>query len=144
MELKQQKGKQWDKLWIEDGRIHHEWNLSRESGSRSTLIENLDSKIGFQVKLSEGKAPYLVLAAITAFLMYLSNMGDGIGLIVWGMLPTLFVLFLFMAFRIKSKEEVSFLSLRDGSVFAVIRHDWVGAEQREQFFDLLKAEAAKV
>jgi hypothetical protein len=141
MELKQQKRKQWDKLWIEGGRIHHEWKLSRESGSRSTLIENLDSKIGFHLKLSEGKLPYLVLAATTALLMLLATKGDAIGPIVWGMLPTLFVLFLFMAIRIQSKEELSILTLHDGSVFAVVRHDWVSAEAREQFFEALKLEA---
>jgi hypothetical protein len=143
MELKQQKGKQWDKLSIADGRIHHEWSLSRESGNRSTLIENLDTKIGFQAKMTEGKAPYLVLAAISAGLIYFSTMGDGIGLVVWVMLPTLLVFFLFMAFRIESKEEVSVLSLRDGSVFAVIRHDWVDASKREQFFEVLKTEASR-
>jgi hypothetical protein len=141
MELKQQKRKQWDKLWLEDGRIHHEWNLSRERGSRSTLVENLDSRIGFQVTLSEGKLPYLVLAAITAVLMFLCTKGDGIGPIVWGMLPTLFVLFLCLALRIKSKEELSILTLRDGSVFALVRHDWVCAEARAAFFDALKLDS---
>ena len=72
-----------------------------------------------------------------ALLMLLSTKGDGIGLTVWGMLPTLFVLFLVMAFRIQSKEAVSILTLRDGSVFAVIRHDWVEDTAREAFLEAL-------
>jgi hypothetical protein len=137
MELKQKKGKRWDHLKIEDGRIHHEWDLGRESGTRSTALTNLDPSIGTQMKKTEGKAPYLVLAAMMALLMLLSTKGDGIGLTVWGMLPTLFVLFLVMAFRIQSKEAVSILTLRDGSVFAVIRHDWVEDTAREAFLEAL-------
>ena len=137
MELKQKKGKRWDHLKIEDGRIHHEWDLGRESGTRSTPLTNLDPNIGCQVKKTEGKAPYLVLAATMAMLMLLASKGDAISPIVWGMLPTLFVLFLVMAFRIQSKEAVSILTLRDGSVFAVIRHDWVEDTAREAFLEAL-------
>ena len=139
MELKQKKGKRWDHLRIEDGRIHHEWELSRESGSRSTELANIDPHVGHQVKKTEGKAPYLLMAAIIAFLMFLSGKGDDIGLTVWGMLPTLFVLFLVIAFRIKSKEALSMVYLSDGSVFAVVRHDWVDHEAREAFLIELSA-----
>ncbi len=56
------------------------------------------------------------------------------------MLPTLFVVFLVVAFRIRSKEALSFVYLSDGSVFAVVRHDWVDVEAREAFLHTLSAQ----
>lgn len=138
-ELKQTKGKRWDHLRIEEGRLHHEWDLGRESGSRSTDLENIDPYVGHQVKKTEGKTPYLVMAAICAGLMFFAQRGDAISLVFWGMLPTLFVIFLIIAFRIRSKEELSLLYLSDGSVFAAIRHDWVDDEARETFLKALSA-----
>lgn len=133
MELKQKKGKRWDHLNIEDGYIHHEWDLGRESGSRSTALTNIDPRVGHQMKKTEGKLPYLVMAAILALMMFWANRGDAVSYVFWGMLPTLFVVFLVVAFRIRSKEALSFVYLRDGSVFAIVRHDWVDDETREAF-----------
>ena len=133
MELKQIKGKRWDHLKIEDARIHHEWDLGRESGSSSTALANIDPRVGHQTKKTEGKLPYLMMAAILAGLMVWANRGDGVSFVFWGMLPTLFVLFLVIAFRIRSKEALSLVYLRDGSVFSVVRHDWVDDEAREAF-----------
>lgn len=137
MELKQKHGKHWDHLIIKNGRMEHTWDLGRESGSRSTALHNIDPHVGTQTKKTEGKLPYLVMAAITAFLMFLTSQGDGISLVVWGMLPTLFVVFLVIAFRIKSKSAVSVLYLRDGTVFALIRHDWVEDAARASFLKQL-------
>lgn len=140
MELKQKKGKCWDHLKIEDGRLHHEWDLSRESGSRSTALGNIDPHVGHQAKKTEGKAPYLVMAAVVAALMLWATQGDAVSPVFWGMLPTLFVVFLVIAFRIRSTEALSLIYLRDGSVFAIVRHDWVDAEAREAFFDALSTQ----
>ena len=139
MELNQKKGKRWDHLKIEDDCIHHEWDLGRESGSRSTALVNIDPHIGYQTKKTEGKLPYLFMATILAGLMVWANQGDGVSYVFWGMLPTLFVLFMVIAFRIRSKEALSFVYLRDGSVFAVVRHDWVDDEAREAFLIELSA-----
>lgn len=133
MELKQTKGKRWDLLKVEGDRIHHEWNLDRESGSRSTALANVDPRVGHQVKKTEGKLPYLFMAAFLAGLMVWANQGDSVSMVFWGMLPTLFVVLMVVAFRIRSKEALSLVYLRDGSVFAVIRHDWVDDEAREAF-----------
>ena len=135
LELKQKKGKRWDHLKIDGDRIHHEWDLGRERGSRSTALANLDPNIGYQLKKTEGRAPYLILAALVASLMLLATRGNDISPIVWGMLPTLFVIFLVIAFRIHSKAALSIISLRDGSLFAVIRHDWVEDAAREAFLE---------
>ncbi len=140
MELKQNKGKRWDHLKIEDGRLHHEWDLGRESGSRSTALGNVDPHVGHQAKKTEGKAPYLIMAAIIAGLMVWATQGDAISLVFWGMLPTLFVVFLVIAFRIQSKEALSLVYLKDGSVFAVVRHDWADVEAREAFLGALSAQ----
>jgi hypothetical protein len=140
MELKQKKGKRWDHLKIDDGRLHHDWDLGRESGSRCTDLVNIDPHVGHQAKKTEGKAPYLVLAAILAALMVWATQGDAISPVFWGMLPTLFVVFLVIAFRIQSKEALSLVYLRDGSVFAVVRHDWVDAETRDAFFGALSTQ----
>lgn len=139
MELKQTKGKHWDHLKIEGDRIHHEWSLARESGSRSTALANIDPHVGHQSKKTEGKLPYLVIAAVLAFMMYWANHGDEVSMVFWGMLPTLFVVFMVIAFRIRSKEALSFVYLRDGSVFSVVRHDWVDDEAREAFLIELSA-----
>lgn len=137
MELKQQKGKRWDHLKIEDDRLYHEWDLGSESGSRSTELANIDPHVGRQAKKTEGKAPYLIMAAILAALMVFATQGDAISPVFWGMLPTLFMVFLVIAFRIKSKEALSLVYLRDGSVFAVVRHDWADDEAREAFLSAL-------
>lgn len=139
MELKQTKGKRWDLLKIEGDSIHHEWNLDRESGSRCTALANIDPRVGYQTKKTEGKLPYLFMATILAGLMVWANQGDGVSYVFWGMLPTLFVLFMVITFRIRSKEALSFVYLRDGSVFAVVRHDWVDDEAREAFLIELSA-----
>lgn len=138
MELDQKKGKRWDHLRIKAGRIEHQWDLGRDSGTRSTALSNIDSQVGQHTKKTEGKAPYLVMAVIAAGLMILANRGDDVSLVVWGMLPTLLVLFLVIAFRIRSKEDASIIYMKDGSVFAVIRHDWVDEAAREAFLKLLK------
>ena len=139
MELKQTKGKRWDLLEIKGGRLHHEWNLGRESGSRSTELGNIDPHVGQQMKKTEGKAPYLLMATVLAGLMIWATQGDAISPVFWGMLPTLFVVFLVVAFRIRSKEALSLVYLRDGSVFAVVRHDWADDEAREAFLCTLSA-----
>ena len=138
MELKQQKGKRWDHLEIKGGRIEHEWDLGRDSGSRSTALSNLDSHVGLHGKKTEGKAPYLVMAAVVAALMVVANQGDDVSLVFWGMLPTLFIVFLVVAFRIRSKEDASIIYMKDGSVFAIVRHDWVEEAKREAFLKKLK------
>lgn len=137
MELTQKKGKRWDHLKIEGGRIEHKWDLGRESGSRSTALANLDSNIGYQMKKTEGRTPYLILVAMVAALMLLATQGNAINPMVWGLLPTLFVVLLVVALRIKSKQALSIISLRDGSLFAVIRHDWVEDAAREAFLEAL-------
>ena len=142
MELKQKKGKRWDHLKIEGNRIHHEWDLGRESGSRSTALANIDPNVGHQAKKTEGKLPYLVMAGILAGLMFWATQGDAVSMVFWGMLPTLFVVFLVVAFRMRSKEAFSFVYLRDGSVFAVVRHDWVDDEAREAFLIELSTQRA--
>ena len=138
MELVQKKGKRWDQLKIEEGRIEHKWDLGRESGTRSTALANLDRNIGYQMKKTEGRTPYLILAAMVAALMWLATRGNAINPMVWGLLPTLFVVLLVVAFRIKTKQALSIISLKDGSLFAVIRHDWVNDSQREAFLGALR------
>ena len=138
MELAQNKGKRWDHLKIKGGRIEHEWNLGRDSGRRSTALSNIDSHVGLHRKKTEGKLPYLVMAAVVAGLMVLANQGDDVSLVVWGLLPTLFVVLIAVAFRIRAKEDASIIYLKDGSVFAVIRHDWVEPAKREAFLKKLK------
>jgi hypothetical protein len=133
MELKQTKGKCWDRLKIEGDRIHHEWDLGRESGSRSTALANIDPHVGQQLKKTEGKWPYLVIATALAGLMLWATQGDGVNAMFWGILPTFFVVCLVIASRIRSQDELSLVYLRDGSVFAVVRHDWVSDEAREAF-----------
>ena len=138
MELAQKKGKRWDHLKIKSGRIEHEWDLGRDSGSRSTALSNIDPHVGRHGKKTEGKLPYLVMAAVVVGLMVLANQGDDVSLVVWGMLPTLFVVFLVVAFRIRSKEDASIIYMKDGSVFAIVRHDWVEESKREAFLKKLK------
>ncbi len=137
MELKQKKGKRWDHLKIEDGRLHHEWDLGRESGSRCTDLVNIDPHVGHQAKKTEGKTPYLIMAAIIAGLMVWATQGDAVSPVFWGMMPTLFVVSLVIAFRIRSKEALSLVYLRDGSVFAAVRHDWVDDDACQAFFSAL-------
>ncbi len=138
MELAQKKGKRWDHLKIKGGRIEHEWDLGRDRGSRSTALSNIDSHVGRHGKKTEGKLPYLVMAAVVAGLMVLANQGDDVSLVVWGLLPTLFVVLMVVAFRIRTKEDASIIYMKDGSVFAVIRHDWVEPAKREAFLKKLK------
>lgn len=138
MELKQQKGKRWDHLKIKGGRIEHEWDLGRDSGSRSTALSNIDPHVGLHGKKTEGKAPYLVMAAVVAGLMVMATQGDDISPVFWGMLPALFVVLIVVAFRIRSKEDASIIYMKDGSVFAIVRHDWVEEAKREAFFKKLK------
>jgi hypothetical protein len=138
MELVQKQGKRWDQLKIEGRRIEHKWDLGRESGTRSTALANLDPHIGCQVKKTEGRTPYLILAAMVAALMLLATQGNAINPLVWGLLPTLFVVLLVAALRTKSKQALSIISLKDGSLFAVIRHDWVEGAQREAFLEALR------
>ena len=138
MELEQKKGKRWDHLKIKGGRIEHEWDLGRDRGCRSTALSNIDPHVGHHAKKTEGKAPYLVMAAILAGLMVMANQGDDVSLVFWGMLPTLFVVFLVVAIRIRSKEDASIIYMKDGSVFAIIRHDWVEESKREAFLKKLK------
>ncbi|CAA6690360.1 MULTISPECIES: hypothetical protein [unclassified Lentimonas] len=138
MDLEQKKGKRWDHLKLEGGRIEHEWDLGRDSGSRSTALSNLDPHVGRHGKKTEGKAPYLVMAAVVAGLMVLATQGDDVSLVFWGLLPTLFVLLIVVAFRIRSKEDASIIYMKDGSVFAIVRHDWVEQAKREAFLKKLK------
>ena len=133
MELKQAKGKRWDHLKIDGDRIHHEWDLGRESGSRSTALVNIDPHVGQQLKKTEGKLPYLVMATVLAGLMFWATQGDAVNLLFWGMIPTFFVVFIVIAFRIRSQDALSFVYLRDGSVFTIVRHDWVSDKAREAF-----------
>jgi hypothetical protein len=133
MELKQTKGKRWDHLTVEGDRIHHEWDLGRESGSRSTALANIDTHVGQQLKKTEGKLPYLVMATALAGLMFWATQGDAVNLLFWGIIPTFFIVFIVIAFRIRSKDALSFVYLRDGSVFTIIRHDWVSDKAREAF-----------
>ncbi|MFQ3224480.1 MAG: hypothetical protein ACI8Z5_000730 [Lentimonas sp.] len=138
MELKQKKGKRWDHLKIKGGRIEHEWDLGCDSGSRSTALSNVDPHVGRHTKKTEGKLPYLVMAAILAGLMLMATQGDDVSLVFWGMLPTVFVVFVVVAIRIRSKEDASIIYMKDGSVFAIIRHDWVEEAKRAAFFQKLK------
>ncbi|MDG1242334.1 MAG: hypothetical protein P8R37_04130 [Opitutae bacterium] len=133
MELKQTKGKRWDNLKIEGDRIHHEWDLVCERGTRSTALANIDPHIGQQLKKTEGKLPYLVMAMVLAALMFWATQGDGVNRMFWAILPPFFVACLVIAVRIRSQSELSFVYLRDGSVFTVVRHDWVSDEVREAF-----------
>ncbi|TVP78066.1 MAG: hypothetical protein EA353_09150 [Puniceicoccaceae bacterium] len=139
MKLMQKRGKQHDCLELDEDRIVHSWSLSKENGERATDVANLDPDFGSAEQKNEGKLPYFTIGFIFLLLLWFGYPAEGMlghvltGLFVGGCIASFVV-----GFLIRGKESVTILHLKDGSVFAVIRHHWVAQEAREQFLSTLQ------
>jgi hypothetical protein len=139
MKLIQKRGRQHDSLELDGDRIIHSWSLKKENGERSTDIENLDPEVAFTERKSEGKLPYFTIGFIFLLLLWFGYPGEGIlGRVLTGLFIGACIASFLVGFSIRGKENVTILHLKDGSVFAVIRHHWVGAKEREAFLSSLE------
>lgn len=130
-------------------RIFHSWSLKKEKGERSTDLANLDPDFAVTERENEGKLPYFILGLMFLVLVLLDFPGQGIlGNVLKGLFLGAGIACFLVAILIRKKERVTIVHLKDGSVFALIRHRWVGAEERETFLSSLEkgireAEAGK-
>lgn len=140
MKLIQQQGKQHDTLELDGDRILHSWSLKREKGERSTDLANIDPEFAITERKSEGKLPYFTLGLIFLLLFFMNYPGPGVlGNVVRGLFFGACVASFLVGFLIRKTESATILHLRDGTVFAVIRHHWVEPEEREAFLSQLKS-----
>ncbi len=141
MKLVQKQGKQHDSLELQGNRISHTWSLRREKGEKSTELANIDANFASTERKSEGKLPYFTLGFLFLLLLFFHYSGDGVfGVFVGYLFAAGCVASFLTGLFIRGRERLTILHLQDGSVFAVIRHHWVGADEREQFLSQLKSE----
>jgi len=145
MKLMQKRGKQHDCLELSSDRIFHSWALRKENGERSTDIANLDTEFGFTEQKSEGKLPYFTIGLIFLLLLWVGYPGAGIfGHLLTGLFAGACIASFVVGLSIREKENLTILHLKDGSVFAVIRHHWVAKDDREQFLSALESKIKEI
>lgn len=145
MKLIQKRGRQHDSLELEGERISHSWSLGKENGERSTDVGNLDSEFAHTEQKSEGKLPYFTIGLIFLLLLWFGYPGEGtLGRVFAGLFLGACIASFIVGFFIRGKENITILHLKDGSVFAVIRHHWVAKEEREAFLSSLKSKVEEI
>ena len=145
MKLMQKRGSQHDSLELEGDRISHSWSLKKEKGERSTNIANLDSEFAFTEHKSEGRLPYFTIGFIFLLLLWFGYPGEGmLGHLLTGLFVGACIASFVVGLLIRGKENLTILHLKDGSVFAVIRHHWVAEKDREDFLSSLKTKIEEI